>query len=241
MDAIRALTAPRGIRVIEDNAHGLFGSYRGRPLGTIGDLATLSFHETKNIICGEGGAILLNDATLVPRAEILREKGTDRSRFFRGEVDKYTWQDLGSSYVMSDILAAFLFAQFEESDAIQAARARRCAGYREALADWATAAGVRLPIVPADCEPAHHLFYLLLPDEGSRDALMIHLQERGILAVFHYQPLHDSPAGRRLGIAPGGCPVAEDVSRRILRLPLFASMRDDEFCEVVEAVRAFRP
>lgn len=240
MEAIRDRVGSRGIRIVEDNAHGLFGAYRGRPLGSIGDLATLSFHETKNIICGEGGALLINDASLVPRAEILREKGTDRSRFFRGEVDKYTWQDLGSSYVMSDILAAFLLAQFEASDGIQAARARRCAGYREALADWAAGSGVRLPIVPDDCEPAHHLFYLLMPDEATRDALMAHLKARGILAVFHYQPLHDAPAGRRLGIAPGGCPVADDVSRRILRLPLYAAMRDDEFQEVVEAVRAFR-
>ena len=189
-----------GLRVIEDNAHGLFGRYRGRPLGSFGATSTLSFHETKNLTCGEGGALVINDPALVERAEILREKGTNRSRFFRGQVDKYTWVDVGSSYLPSDILAAYLLAQLEARDAIQARAPRHLAALRRragGLGGRAAACG--RPIVPAHCEHPAHLFYLLLPSLDARTRLIAHLRARQILAVFHYLPLHLSDMGRRFG------------------------------------------
>lgn len=240
MDAILALAAARGIPVVEDNAHGLFASYKGRKLGTFGCLATQSFHETKNITCGEGGALVINDAKLVGRAEILREKGTNRSRFFRGQVDKYTWVDLGSSYLPSEILAAFLLAQLEERTAIQEKRGRIWHFYERELAAWARENGATLPSVPAQCEQPYHVFYLLLPNLDARTRLIEHLKSRGILAVFHYLPLHLSEMGRRLGGEPGQCPVTEDVSDRLLRLPLFPGLTDSDLDEVVEGVRSFR-
>ena len=177
-DGRPSASSPRahGVTVVEDNAHGLFGAYAGRPLGTFGALATLSFHETKNVTCGEGGALVVNDAELVERAEILREKGTNRSRFFRGEVDKYTWVDVGSSYLPSDMLAAFLLAQLEERARSQARRRKIWERYREALAGWAAANGVRLPTVPPECDQSYHMFYLLLPSLEPRQALIAHLQ-----------------------------------------------------------------
>src|SRR6185295_11194292 len=180
----------RGIHVVEDNAHGLFGRYRGRPLGSFGSLATQSFHETKNISCGEGGALLINDARFHQRAEILREKGTNRASFFRGQVDKYTWVDIGSSYVPSDILAAFLYAQLQAATEIQLSRREIWTRYNHELADWAARFDVRLPVVPEDCEQAYHMFYLLMPSLDDRQAFIHHLGARGILAVFHYVPLH---------------------------------------------------
>jgi dTDP-4-amino-4,6-dideoxygalactose transaminase len=238
MDAIGEIASRRGIAVIEDNAHGLFARYRGRPLGTFGALATQSFHETKNVTCGEGGALLINDPSFVARAEIVREKGTNRARFHRGLVDKYTWVDLGSSYVPSDLLAAYLLAQLESRDMIQGARATIWARYREALATWASAHGVRLPFVPEHCEQPFHMFYLLMPSLESRTALIAHLRERGILAVFHYVPLHRSPMGMTFG---GECPVTERVSDTLVRLPFYTSMTADEQARVIDAVMAFAP
>jgi dTDP-4-amino-4,6-dideoxygalactose transaminase len=216
-----------------------FGSYRGRRLGSFGSLAALSFHETKNVSCGEGGALLVNDAALVERAEIIREKGTTRSRFFRGEVDKYTWVDVGSSYLPSELLAAFLWAQLEAAPAIQAARERLWRRYREELGDWAAAHDVRLPSVPPHCAPSWHLFHLVLPSLAARQALIAHLRARGILAVFHYLPLHLSPMGQRFGGRRGDCPVSEELGDRLLRLPLYYGLRDEEQGLVIDAVRAF--
>ncbi len=239
MDAILELTRQKGIAVVEDNAHGLFGKYRGRWLGTSGDLATQSFHETKNITCGEGGALLVNNPGLLERAEIIRQKGTNRARFFRGEVDKYSWVDVGSSYVMSDVLAAFLYGQLELWPEIQNRRRAIWEQYTLRLAGWAAANGARLPLVPEHCEQAWHMFYLILPSEAIRRALILHLKRKGILAVFHYQPLHLSEYGRRYGGKRGDCPVAEDLSDRILRLPFFTTMSVSEQERVIEAIHSF--
>ena len=228
-----------GIAVVEDNAHGLFGKYKGRWLGTFGCLATQSFHETKNITCGEGGALLINDACFLERAEIIREKGTNRSRFFRGQVDKYSWVDVGSSYVMSDVLAAFLFAQLEVWESIQATRRRIWQSYHQQLVVWCKANGVQQPAVPVHCEQAWHMYYLLLPSLAARTALIAHLKARGIMAVFHYLPLHLSDMGRRFGGRPGDCPVTEDVSDRLLRLPFYNTLTGADQARVVEAVLEF--
>ncbi|MBI4636036.1 MAG: dTDP-4-amino-4,6-dideoxygalactose transaminase [Candidatus Rokubacteria bacterium] len=237
MDAILELARAHGAVVVEDNAHGLFGKYRGQYLGTFGAFGALSFHETKNFTCGEGGALLVNDERYLERAEIVREKGTDRGRFFRGQVDKYTWVDVGSSYLPSDILAAFLYAHLEARAAIQARRRRVWEYYHAHLADWARGRGVRLPVVPAHSEQPYHMFYLLLPSLGERQALIAHLRARGILAVFHYLPLHLSEMGRRFGGRPGDCPVTEDVSDRLLRLPFYNDLGEDDQALVVSAIR----
>jgi dTDP-4-amino-4,6-dideoxygalactose transaminase len=239
MDAILRFAARTGLAVIEDNAHGLFGRYRGRPLGSFGILATQSFHETKNVTCGEGGALVVNDDRLGVRAEILREKGTNRKAFFRGEVDKYTWVDEGSSYVPSDMLAAFLAAQLEAADVIQTARKRIWHAYADGLADWAAAVGVRLPYVPDDREQPYHMFHVLLPSLEYRTALIAHLRARGIVAVFHYLPLHLSPMGERHGGRRGQCPVTEDVADRLLRLPFYVGLGPHEQDEVIEAIVEF--
>lgn len=239
LDTICALADEREIAVVEDNAHGLFGTYRGRALGTFGTFAAQSFHETKNVTCGEGGALLVNRAEHVDRAEVLREKGTDRKRFFRGQVDKYTWVDIGSSYVLSDLAAAFLAAQLEARETIQHARRRVWERYREGLAGWAERRGARLPIVPEHCEQPFHMFAVLLPSLEERSALIVHLRARGILAVFHYLPLHLSAMGRRFGGRPGQCPVAEDASDRLLRLPFYTALSEAEQDEVIEAIEAF--
>jgi len=239
MDAIGEIARRHSLAVVEDNAHGLFGRYRGRLLGTFGELATLSFHETKNIICGEGGAVVINDPALVERAEILREKGTNRSRFLRGQVDKYTWVDIGSSYLMSDILAAFLQAQLEQAACITAKRRRVWEYYAAHLADWAASHEVRLPCVPPHCEHPYHMFYLLLPSLEVRQRLIEELRQFGILSVFHYVPLHSSPMGLRSGSGPGQCPVTEQVSDRLLRLPFYNDLTECEQAEVVDAIRRF--
>jgi dTDP-4-amino-4,6-dideoxygalactose transaminase len=239
MDAILEIASARGIRVIEDNAHGLFGAYHGRPLGTFGALATQSFHETKNISCGEGGALVIGDRSLIDRAEILREKGTDRSRFFRGQVDKYTWVDHGSSWVLSDVLGALLLAQLEAREAIQARRASIWRRYERELRSWAAAHGVTMPVVPADRTSSHHLFHLLLPTLDARTAFLAHLRQRGIGAVFHYVPLHLSPMGRRFGGTEGDCPVTESVSDRLVRLPFHFDLTEDEQSRVIEAVLTY--
>lgn len=240
MDTILDLAQRHRLAVVEDNAHGLFGKYRGRFLGTIGNLAALSFHETKNLTCGEGGALLLKEPHDVERAEIIREKGTDRSRFFRGEVDKYNWVDVGSSYLPSDLLAAFLRAQLEHRDQIQAARRKVWETYLHELSDWALENSVRLPLVPPECEQSYHMFYLIMPSFVSRQALISHLGQRGILAVFHYLPLHLSPMGRNFGGRDGDCPVTERVADQLLRLPFFTGMTPAEQAEVIAAIRDFR-
>ena len=240
MDVILDIATRHGISVVEDNAHGLFGAYRGKPLGTFGCLAAQSFHETKNINCGEGGALLINDPRLAERAEIIREKGTNRSRFFRGLVDKYTWVDVGSSYVPSDILAAYLFAQLEARERIQTTRRRLWDYYLRHLRDWAASRNVVLPSVPAHCEQAYHMFYLLLPSLDQRQALIAHLREHGVMSVFHYQPLHLSEMGQRLGGKEGDCPVTEVVSDRLLRLPFYNDLTEADQERVVGAVTKFR-
>jgi dTDP-4-amino-4,6-dideoxygalactose transaminase len=239
MDAILEIAAKHGVPVVEDNAHGLFGKYKGRWLGTLGCMATQSFHETKNITCGEGGALLINDATYAERAEIIREKGTNRARFFRGQVDKYSWVDVGSSYVMSDVLAAFLYAQLDVWQVIQKRRQHIWERYHTELADWSAANGIRQPIVPAHCDQAWHMYYLLLPSLEKRQALIAHLKARHIYAVFHYLPLHLSEYASRFGGKPGDCPITEDLSDRLLRLPFFNSMTDAQQSEVIAAVKAF--
>ena len=238
LDAIGAIAAAAGAVVIEDNAHGLFARYRGRPLGSFGALATQSFHDTKNVTCGEGGALVVNDRALLERAEILREKGTNRARFLRGQVDKYTWVDIGSSYVLSDILAALLLSQLEAWREIQEARAHVWHRYAAELADWAAARAIRLPIVPAHCEQAFHMFYLLIPDDR-RGAFIEHLKARGVQAVFHYQPLHLSPMGLAHGGVAGACPVTERVADELVRLPLYADLSADDQGAVIAAVTSF--
>ncbi len=239
MKCIMKLAAARGLQVVEDNAQGIFGRYCGQPLGTFGGLSTMSFHETKNLSCGEGGALVINDASLIERAEILREKGTNRSRFFRGQVDKYTWVDLGSSFLPSDLLAAFLYAQLEGRERIQSARCMIWNRYAEALRGWAATSGVRLPLIPGDCDQPFHMFYLLLPTEDVRDRLIEHLRCRRILSVFHYVPLNLSEMGLRYGGMVGQCPVAEETSRRLLRLPFYTSLTPSDQDRVIDAVLAF--
>lgn len=239
MDTILPLAERHGISIVEDNAHGLFGKYRGKPLGSFGRMATQSFHETKNFSCGEGGALVINDRALVERAEVVREKGTNRKKFFRGEVDKYTWVDVGSSYLPSDILAAILYAQFEVRDKIQAARKQRWQAYAEGLSDWARRCGVQLPFVPEHCEQAYHIFYLVMPDLEARSALIAHLKARRILSVFHYMPLHLSEMGRSFGGYEGQCPVAERVSERLVRLPLYSGLSEADQERVIAAIQDF--
>ncbi len=240
MEAILAIARRHGLAVVEDNAHGLYGKYRDRYLGTFGELAALSFHETKNFTCGEGGALLINDGRFIERAEFFREKGTDRSRFFRGEVDKYNWVDIGSSYLPSDLLAAFLRAQLEHREPIQSARRRLWENYMRELNGWAAENGVRLPAIPPECEQSYHMFYLILPSLDHRQALISHLSQREIFAVFHYLPLHLSPMGRRFGGCEGDCPVTEQLADRLLRLPFYTGMTELEQGQVIDAVRAFR-
>ena len=241
MDTILDIAQRHGVPVIEDNAHGLLGKYRGKHLGTFGCLATLSFHETKNFTCGEGGALLINDPKFIERAEIIREKGTDRSRFFRGQVDKYTWVDVGSSYLLSDILAAFLYAQLEVRELIQSRRNRIWQYYYAQLKDWASNYNVQLPFVPAHCEQPYHMFHLLLGSLEERQALIRHLSSRGVNAIFHYQPLHLSSMGRRFGGKEGDCPVAEAASDRLLRLPFYNDLTESDQAHVVAAIKEFVP
>ncbi len=239
MDRIGSIARERDLHVIEDSAHALFGRFRGRPLGSLGDLATQSFHETKNFTCGEGGALVIQNEALIDRAEILRDKGTDRARFFRGEVDRYSWVDLGSSFLPSDLLAAFLYAQLEERDRIQSRRKEIWDCYAKELSSWARENGVQLPHVPEDCEQSYHLFYMLLPGQDACDRLIAHLKRDGILAVFHYQPLHLSEMGRRYGYAAGDCPVTEDSSQRLIRLPFFNDLSESDQNRVLERVLGF--
>jgi dTDP-4-amino-4,6-dideoxygalactose transaminase len=239
MEAIVEIAERRRIKVVEDNAHGLLGTYKGKHLGTIGCMATLSFHETKNFTCGEGGALVINDPKLVERAEIIREKGTNRSRFFRGQIDKYTWVDIGSSYLPSDVLAAFLHAQLEAREHIQTQRKGIWQYYYENLQGWARDRKVGLPVVPAYCEQTYHMFYLMLPSADQRQAMIEYLKSLDINAVFHYLPLHLSEMGMRLGGRTGDCPVTERVSDCLIRLPFYTDLTEGEQARVVSAIMQF--
>lgn len=239
MSEILAICKAAGIPVVEDNAHGLYGKYRGRWLGTFGELATQSFHETKNFTCGEGGALLINDPSFIERSEIIREKGTDRTKFRRGQVDKYTWVDAGSSFLPSEVLAAMLWAQLEEASVIQSKRQGIWDTYYRELREWARAHDVELPHVPADCEQAYHMFYMLCPTVVFRTRLIRHLAKSGILAVSHYEPLSRSPFGIRLGGAVGMCPISEDVSERLLRLPFYTDMANWDLATVTSCVQGY--
>lgn len=239
MDAIMDIAKRHKLAVVEDNAQGLFGKYRGKPLGSFGAFAAQSFHETKNVQCGEGGALLINDAEQIERAEIIREKGTNRSRFFRGQVDKYTWVDLGSSYLPSELLAAYLWAQFESAEDIQARRREIWQNYYAHLESWASKNGVMLPSIPVHCEQAYHLFYVILPSLQHQQAFIAHLKEREVNAVFHYQSLHLSDMGQRYGGKAGDCPVTEHVSESLVRLPFYYELTEDLQEQVVDAVLDF--
>lgn len=237
MDAILEIARRKGLLVIEDAAQGVGSLYKKRHLGTIGDLGAYSFHETKNVISGEGGALLLNSAEFVERAEILREKGTNRKKFFRGQVDKYTWVDVGSSYLPSDIIAAFLLAQLETIDAIVRERTRIWHEYHEGLAGLEAEGRLRRPIVPADCDHNAHMYYVVLSSAAERSALIAFLNDRGVKTVFHYVPLHSSPAGRQFGRAHGSLPVTDVAGERLLRLPMWVELQ--ETAQVVDAIRNF--
>ena len=241
MDPLLAIASDRGIALIEDNAHGLGGKWRGNSLGTIGTLAIQSFHDTKNIHSGEGGALLINDANLVERAEVIREKGTDRSRFLRGQVDKYTWTDIGSSYLPSELNAAVLDSQLDEFDVIQEWRHRVWNAYAGGLADWAEDRSATLMSVPEDREHTAHVFYLLMPTHELQGKLIAHLKEEGVIAVFHYVPLDTSAAGKKYGFTPEPCSVSQDFSSRLVRLPLWAGLADSQVQHVIDSVRSFRP
>lgn len=236
MQALVAIARDRGLRVVEDAAQGLAARYRGRPLGTLGDAGCLSFHETKNVSCGEGGALVIADPELARRAEVAREKGTNRAAFLRGEVDKYTWVSEGSSYVLSDVLAAILDAQLDKLPLIQARRAAIVARYRGELSQWAGRSGVRLPAELPEREPNHHIFYLRYPDAAGRDRALGALRARGVMASFHYVPLHSAPQGRRLGPQPE-LPVTERVAATLLRLPLHPQLAPADVSRVIEAVQ----
>lgn len=236
MDALLALATENELAVVEDAAQGVLARYRDRPLGGIGALGCLSFHETKNVVCGEGGALLVNDPELAHRAEVLLEKGTNRTEFFRGEVDRYTWVDVGSSFLPSEISAAFLWAQLQDADDITAQRLELWNAYHARFADLEAAGRVRRPIVPAHSRHNAHMYYLLLPDRRTRDAVIDRLAERGIMAVFHYVPLHSSPAGRRFGRTTAALPVTDATSARLVRLPLWIGMGEHEIERVVAGV-----
>jgi dTDP-4-amino-4,6-dideoxygalactose transaminase len=236
MDSIQEIAHQYGLAVIEDAAQGVNATYKGRYLGTIGDLGAFSFHETKNFISGEGGALVVNDDLLVNRAEIIREKGTNRSQFFRGEVDKYTWVDIGSSYLPSEITAAFLYAQLQEAECITEKRWKIWRHYQELLEPIARRGLLRTPILPDHCQHNAHMYYILLPTEDLRDGLIGYLKENDIWAVFHYVPLHTSPMGRKFGVAMGDLAVTEDLSSRLVRLPCYFGLELDEVGKIVEMI-----
>jgi dTDP-4-amino-4,6-dideoxygalactose transaminase len=236
MGGLLDIAERHSLLVVEDAAHGLGARWHGRPLGTLGTAGCFSFHETKNITCGEGGALVTRDDELARRAEIVREKGTNRSAFLRGEVDKYTWVAEGSSYILSDLLAAVLDAQLDKLPRIQAARAAIASRYREALEPWARERGVRLPPQDAEREGNDHIFYLLFPHRGLRDRALASMRERGVLATFHYVPLHDSPHGLTLGGAREPLPVTESVAERLLRIPLHPRLDEPDVERVIDAV-----
>ncbi len=239
MDAVMEIAGRHGIPVIEDSAHALFARYKGRNLGTFGALSTVSFHETKNFSCGEGGALLINEKRYVERAEIIRDKGTNRQQLFRGQVDKYTWLDLGSSYVLSDLLAAFLLAQLEERESINRKRRELWEYYDAGLRGWIEEHGVLLPVVPEHCSQGYHMYYMILPSLDTRDALIAHLRERRVFSVFHYTPLHLSKMGLSFGGADQPCPVTVRTSDGLVRLPFHNGLTASDQQRVVGGIRAF--
>ena len=236
MERIVEIAQGAGAHVVEDNAQGVFASYQGKPLGSFGTASTISFHETKNIGCGEGGALVLNDPALLERAEIMQEKGTNRSRFLMGQVDKYTWVDRGSSYLLGELPAALLYANLLERELIQSRRLAIWNEYRDRLADWAESHQIRLPHIPAGVDHPAHLFYLLLPNLEKRQSLTEHMRARGVQTTYHYQPLHLSPMGVQAGGYAGQCPVTEQVADRLLRLPLFVGLRPEDQQRIIEAL-----
>ncbi len=240
MDAIMKIALEQDLKVVEDAAQGVNAKYREKYLGTIGHIGCYSFHETKNYSCGEGGAILINedDQSLIERAEVIREKGTNRSKFYRGEVDKYTWVDVGSSYLPSDILAAFLYAQLEKIDEINEKRKTVYEYYHKNLKEFEQMGLLRLPVIPEECESNYHMFYLILNSPQERDYLMYKLKEKGISAVFHYIPLHTSPMGKRYGYMAGDLPVTENLSYRLLRLPMYPGLTRLEQDYIIEAINS---
>jgi len=240
MDSLLQLAKAHGLFLIEDNAQGIFGNYRGQKLGTFGDFGALSFHETKNINCGEGGALFINNPNFVQRAEIIREKGTNRSQFFRGEVDKYGWVDVGSSFLPSDILAAYLWAQLEASTEIKNKRKQIWETYYGELRNWAVRLGIGLPFVPEYVEQSYHMFYLVMPDLASRTDFIKHLNKRNIKAVFHYQALHNSPMGLKLGGKPGQCPISEKMSDQLVRLPFYNGLTELELEYICDSIKQFK-
>ena len=240
MDTIMKISARYGVDVVEDNAHGLCGKYKDKYLGTFAPFAAQSFHETKNITCGEGGALLINQPRYVERAEILREKGTNRSSFCRGAVDNYSWMDIGSSYLLSDLLAAFLYAQLEQIDQIQARRRRIWMYYSDLLHSWAKEHNVSLPYVPSHCEQSYHMFYLLMPSSFERQSLIEHLKQLGVQSVFHYLPLHLSNMGKRFGYEKGDYPQTEAVSEQLIRLPFYNDLSEAEQSQVVAAIKCWK-
>jgi dTDP-4-amino-4,6-dideoxygalactose transaminase len=240
MDELMTLARSRDLVVVEDAAQGMLAQYKGRKLGAVGHLGCLSFHETKNVISGEGGALLVNDARFLERAEIIREKGTNRAQFFRGEVDKYTWVDIGSSYLPSELVGAFLCAQLEHAEQINAKRMKLCAAYREGLEALAQRGVLALPQPePEGVEGNGHLFYILLKDLATRSNLIAHLKSRGIHAVFHYVPLHSAPAGRKFGLAAGPMTVTDDIAARLLRLPLYYGLAEEQVAAIVAEIKGF--
>lgn len=237
MDTILSVANKRGIPVVEDAAQGVNARYKSRYLGTMGDLGAYSFHETKNYTCGEGGALVINRERYVERSEIVRQKGTNRNQFFRGQTDKYTWCDLGSSYVLSDVLAAFLYAQLEQLDGIAKKRKSIFDAYLDDLRPLQDSGKIRLPIIPDECESNFHLFHILLESEKERNRIMDGLKAAGILSVFHYVPLHTSPMGISFGYRQGEFPVTEDLSGRLLRLPFYNSLSDAEIHLITTTIR----
>lgn len=238
MDTMLAVAQRHRLAIVEDAAQGIMAAYKGRPLGAIGDLGSLSFHETKNIISGEGGALLIRDRAMISRAEVIREKGTDRERFFRGEVDKYTWQDLGSSFLPSDLIAAFLWAQLEDAERITRERLAIWNRYHAMLAPLESQGLLRRPMIPADCQHNGHIYYVLLPDGIDRQKALRELKQRGVHAVFHYVPLHSSPAGQRFGRAQGDLALTTSLSERLIRLPMWFGLQEAQQQRVCDALSA---
>lgn len=243
MKQIMEIATENDLKVVEDAAQGVNAKYKNKYLGTIGDFGCYSFHETKNYVCGEGGALLINtdDQEIAERVEIIREKGTDRSKFFRGEVDKYTWVDIGSSYLPSDILAAFLYAQFEQMDEIQEKRMKVWNAYYEALRPFEEEGKIRLPVVPEYAKHNAHMFYAIFESEETRNRIMYELKNKGVLAVFHYIPLHSAPKGISLGNREKDLIITENLSKQLLRLPLYPEMTDDEMKYIISVLSGISP
>ena len=239
MDSILEIARRRNLRVVEDAAQAVNARYKGRALGSMGDLGTYSFHDTKNLVCGEGGALCINDPSLIERAEIVRDKGTNRAKFFRGEVDKYTWVEHGSSFIPAELTCAFLYAQIEAMDAIKERRSVVYRRYVERLGDLESAGHLRLPRIPEGCQTHYRMFYILLNDGQARDTLMAYLKANGVSAVFHFVPLHGSPMGRKLGYREGDLPITEDLAARLLRLPCYAEITEAQQMRVADLVARF--